>query len=383
MKSTLLKLSISTAAALTLFGCSSSTIPNDEHIGYCKGQEFDADANSCLNGHLVDACNDKNIYTVMQTMDASFVCRGDSSWTEASKNESYFQQGCDKGNEDSELAYGYSTVVCIQDTSGAWKWVVESQVEASRKKSSSSTKDEGNGSTDKDTPKSSSSANKDPESSTSVETSRVESTVEYDGYTYKTVGIGTQMWMAENLRVTTGVDSSWCYNDEPENCEIYGRLYTWATAMDIDEKYQFQSALKDGVISDTSYNRGICPKGWHIPSDEEWQTLFDFVDASNGVATAGQSLCDPNGAWKGYDNYPMTDDYGFSAIPGGKYHYAIEGNDNVGWKDLGASMHVWSATESADTASTNVYTRYIQPKEIDRNDFPKARRRYVRCVKDE
>lgn len=104
MKSTLLKLSISTAAALTLFGCSSSTIPNDEHIGYCKGKEFDADANSCLNGHLVDACNDKNIYTVMQTMDASFVCRGDSSWTEASKNESYFQQGCDKGNEDSELA---------------------------------------------------------------------------------------------------------------------------------------------------------------------------------------------------------------------------------------------------------------------------------------
>lgn len=380
MKKTLLKISIPALGLFAFYACSTSTKPHFESTEFCKGVEYDTQLQACLQGILVEACSNKILYSVIHANDTSFVCRGDSSWTEASKNEIYFDQGCDNGNENAVLSYGYSTVVCIQDTSHTWKWVIDSEVEASRLKSSSSSADEETS----DKPSSSSSNDKSPESSSSSsKVNRVENTVEYDGYTYKTVGIGTQMWMAENLRTTTGIDSSWCFNDEPENCETYGRLYTWAAAMGIDEKYQSQSALKDGVISDTSYNRGICPQGWHIPSDDEWQTLFDFVDASNGIATAGQSLCDPDGAWKGYEQYPMTDDYGFSAIPGGKYHYAIEGNTNVGWKDLGLSMHVWSATESADSSATNVYTRYIQPTNIDRNDFPKKRRRYVRCVKDE
>lgn len=377
MKQALIKTALSASAIIfSLSGCSTT---DSEYFStdVCKGVEFDTETHACLQGNLVEACNKKLIYTLIQTKDTSFVCRDDSTWTEASKNEIYFDKGCDESNENESLKYGYSTVICIQDTSHTWKWVVDSEVDASRLKSSSSTGNEGTSA------KSSNSKGDKPESSSSQKINRYEDTVEYDGYTYKTVGIGTQLWMAENLRATTGVDSSWCFNDEPENCEIYGRLYTWATAMGIDEKYQTQSALKDGVISDTSYNRGICPKGWHIPSNDEWQTLLDFVDASNGIATAGQSICDPNGNWKGYDDYPMTNDYGFSALPGGKYHYEIEGNSNVGWKDLGLSMHVWSATESADSSATNAYTRYIQPKEIDRNDFPKARRRYVRCIKDE
>lgn len=377
MKKNLLKICIPSLGFIAFYACSTPTKSNYDTTEFCKEFEYDTQTQTCLQGSVVDACTNKLLYSVIRAHDTAFVCRGDSSWTKASKNEIYFNQGCDNGNENAVLNYGYSTVFCIQDTSRTWKWVVDSEVEASRLKSSSSSSDE------ETSAKSSSSKNDKPESSSSQEINRFEDTVEYDGYTYKTVGIGTQLWMAENLRVTTDVDSSWCFNDEPENCEIYGRLYTWATAMGIDEKYQTQSALKDGVISDTSYNRGICPKGWHIPSDDEWQTLLDFVDASNGIATAGQSICDPNGAWKGYDDYPMTNDYGFSAIPGGKYHYAIEGNNNVGWKDLGLSMHVWSATESADSSATNAYTRYIQPKEIDRNDFPKARRRYVRCIKDE
>lgn len=365
MKNFLFKVSIPTIAICSFFGCSSTDSDYIE-LEYCNGEGYNIDKQDCLSGgYIVKACNDNELYSIIHAKDTTFVCRGDSSWTEASKSEIYFEQGCDKGNENAVLQYGYSTVVCIQDTSRTWKWVIDSEVEASRLKSPSSSND-GN-----------------PASSSSAQFHRVEGTVDYDGYKYKTVGIGTQMWMAENLRATTGIDSTWCFNDEPENCEIYGRLYTWATAMGIDEKYQQESALKAGAISDSSYNQGICPKGWHIPSDDEWQILFDFVDASNGIATAGQSLCDPNSAWKGYDDYPMTNDYGFSAVPGGKYHYAIENNDNVGWIDLGASMHVWSATESADTSATNVYTRYIQPKQIDKNDFPKARRRYIRCVKDE
>lgn len=381
MKKTLFKITVSTAAAFSLFGCSSSS-SGDLNDDICNGDGYNTEMQACLGGNeLVDACDNHLHNAVIHAKDTSYVCRGDNSWKEASKNEAFFELGCGENNENEILKYGYSKVVCIQDTSRTWKWVVDSEVEASRLKSSSSSAKVDDG--EETSVDSSSASDEKLESSSSAVHDRVEGTVEYDGYTYKTVGIGTQMWMAENLRTTTGIDSSWCFNDMPENCEIYGNLYTWATAMGIDEKYQTQSALKDGVISDTSYNRGICPKGWHIPSDAEWQTLFDFVDASNGIATAGQSLCDPNGAWKGYDNYPMTDDYGFSAIPGGKYQYSLENNSNEGWKNFGESLHVWSATESVDTTATNVYTRYIQPTQIDRNDFPKMRRRYVRCVKDE
>lgn len=366
-------------ASLGLMGCSatsSETTFSDE----CGGKDYKKDLQRCFGDLLVDACNGGLVDSVFTAQGKFYVCRRNNTWQEASKNEAYFERGCEAGNENASLEYGYSTVVCIQDTSSNWKWVVDSQVEASRLKSSSSSKPDG--SSDSKVESSSDTA-EEPNSSSSSVAHRYESTVEYDGYTYKTVGIGTQLWMAENLRATTGIDSSWCYNDEPKNCEIYGRLYTWSTAMGIDEKYQTQSATKAGVISRIENNRGICPEGWHIPSDDEWQTLFDFVDASNGIATAGQSLCDPNGAWKGYDNYPMTDDYGFSAIPGGKYQYSLENNSNEGWKNFGESLHVWSATESVDTTATNVYTRYIQPTQIDRNDFPKMRRRYVRCVKDE
>ena len=112
-----------------------------------------------------------------------------------------------------------------------------------------------------------------------------------DGQVYRTVKIGNQIWMAQNLNYN--VPGSKCYNDDPENAKKYGRLYDW-------------EAAKKAV-----------PLGWHLPSDDEWQVLVIF---GGGFDVAGTKLKATNG-WDS-NNWDKisgngTDDYGFSALPGG------------------------------------------------------------------
>jgi uncharacterized protein (TIGR02145 family) len=103
--------------------------------------------------------------------------------------------------------------------------------------------------------------------------------------TYKTVKIGNQTWFAENLNYN--VEGSMCYDDDPANCAKYGRLYTWEAA------------------------KSVCPTGWHLPSDDEWDILVDYA---GGSSTAGTKLKSKSG-WGNNGN--GTDQYGFSALPGG------------------------------------------------------------------
>ena len=94
-------------------------------------------------------------------------------------------------------------------------------------------------------------------------------TDERDGQTYKTVTIGTQTWMAENLNLET--DYSYCYNDSAEYCGKYGRLYTWAAAMDSVGTWSTngKGCGYGNVCSATYPVRGVCPEGWHLPSHED------------------------------------------------------------------------------------------------------------------
>ena len=100
-----------------------------------------------------------------------------------------------------------------------------------------------------------------------------------DGQVYKTVKIGNQTWMAENLNYrylghTTRLDSSsFCYDDDPAYCDTYGRLYLWSAAMDSTGIIRGNTANGCGYNSECAPSgtvRGVCPKGWHLPSRAEW-----------------------------------------------------------------------------------------------------------------
>jgi uncharacterized protein (TIGR02145 family) len=114
-----------------------------------------------------------------------------------------------------------------------------------------------------------------------------------DGQKYKTVKIGNQVWMAENLRFK--IEDSWCYENSEDSCKKYGRLYDWDMA------------------------RVACPKGWSLPSNGEWGELVTVV----GSKTGGTKLKSKSG-WINRDDGSSgngTDDYGFSALPGGARYY--------------------------------------------------------------
>ena len=127
-----------------------------------------------------------------------------------------------------------------------------------------------------------------------------------DGQIYKTVTIGEQTWMAENLNYVT--DSSFCYNDSASNCAKYGRLYTWVAAVT------------------------ACPSGFHLPDTAEWNALVRTV---GGWSTAGKVLKSTCG-WG--ENGNGIDSYGFSALPAGFYEKGVFSEEYV---DVG----FWSTTE--------------------------------------
>ncbi len=210
-----------------------------------------------------------------------------------------------------------------------------------------------------------------------------------DGQVYKTVKIGTQTWMAENLNYSDSVrtpslkERSWCYENSADSCAKYGRLYTWAAAIDS------VGLLKNNLLAegDTCGDRktctlpekvqGICPEGWHLPTNSEWEVLYDYIDNDQGLIenTVGTYLRSPVG-WKAYDGIPVgKDTYGFSALPAG-YRF-----DNGFFGDAGGYANFWSATEynSLDAYRRDMDYRY----EYFYNYYDNKNYAYsVRCLKD-
>jgi uncharacterized protein (TIGR02145 family) len=153
-------------------------------------------------------------------------------------------------------------------------------------------------------------------SSSSIQTGVIYGTpVTYEGETYQTVVIGTQTWMKRNLNYNAPGskcgDGSSLSDANTSTCDTYGRLYDWATAMALSSSCN--SSTCSSQIG--AKHRGICPSGWHIPSDAEWTTLTNYV---GGSSTAGKKLKAMSG-WNDYNGKSGngTDAYGFAALPGG------------------------------------------------------------------
>lgn len=209
-----------------------------------------------------------------------------------------------------------------------------------------------------------------------------EMTDKRDCQVYKTVTIGEQTWMAENMNYAynepTSVEdsSSFCYNNSADSCSKYGRLYLWSAAMDSAALfsdngkgcgYGAACGVK-GVI------QGVCPEGWHLPDSTEWSTLLISLasDTANNAYMGADSKLESASTWI---NGHGTNDVGFSALSAGHY------DDYVNFNEIGEKTGFWSSTAYEDVYAYAVLLyNFVDYAFISHSKTDKAYP--VRCIKD-
>jgi len=193
-----------------------------------------------------------------------------------------------------------------------------------------------------------------------------------DGNVYKTVKIGNQMWMAENLKTThynngdridttTSVNLNYSIESSPKyqwpaggdkvNVPIYGRLYTWFAATD---------------------SRSICPTGWHLPSQQEWETIVNYL---GGYTVAGGKMKEIGTIHWTTPNNGADNSSGFTALPSGNHvQYGF-------FNTIGETCCWWSSTE---WDNVNIFTPYLNydSGEIHLLNFDRNGGFSIRCIKD-
>lgn len=212
-----------------------------------------------------------------------------------------------------------------------------------------------------------------------------------DGQTYKMVTIGGQTWMAENLNYDLNLEQedgsvkkfSWCGGGDSASvmegdCSVYGRFYTWAGTLDSVGKFSDGAkGCGDGVSCSLEKIRGICPEGWHLPSNDEWNTLFESV---GGPSTAGLGLKATRG-WLGFFKGGVfvsgngTDDVGFSAVPAGL------ATERGYFYDVGHEANFVSTTELSEDRAYYMLIR-DNSDAVEMYAVGKGDRFSVRCVRD-
>jgi uncharacterized protein (TIGR02145 family) len=164
-----------------------------------------------------------------------------------------------------------------------------------------------------------------------------------DDKIYKTVKIGEQVWMAENLAYKPTSGNYWAYGNKAVNIAVYGYLYDWQTA------------------------QNVCPNGWHLPSDTEWTVLIDYLGGKDG---AGGKLKEAGTQhWKS-PNTGATNEVGFSALPGGR------SGSGEAFYSIGNSGYWWSATHAWGV------DMYYDGNDVYRLSTSESFGFSVRCVRD-
>ena len=189
-----------------------------------------------------------------------------------------------------------------------------------------------------------------------------------DGSTYNTTSINGQCWFAENLNIGTMVNGNnyqhnndiiekYCFDNNTANCDVYGGLYQW------DEIMQYTTT--EGI-------QGICPDGWHIPTDTEWTTLTDFT---GGLSVAGGKLKETGTTHWLTPNTGATNDYGFTNLPAG-YH-----NNDGNFHFQTSLSYTWSSTQTGTSAFGR--RMHYQSAEVNHWSFDKNWGFSIRCLRNQ
>lgn len=206
-----------------------------------------------------------------------------------------------------------------------------------------------------------------------------------DGQIYRTVTIGEQIWMAENLNYAYLVakdsldSSSFCYNDSVIHCEKYGRLYLWSAAMDSVGTWSANGmGCGYGTKCSPTYPvRGVCPEGWHLPDTTEWKTLFTAVSVQVSFQSTSSKVLKSTSGWKDHlgENGNGTDVYAFSALPAGcRYNNGVFDYEGI-------VTHFWNSSQSDNMFFA--YTLTLDNGNDCRLMYYSANYAYsVRCLKD-
>jgi uncharacterized protein (TIGR02145 family) len=197
--------------------------------------------------------------------------------------------------------------------------------------------------------------------------------ISYEGQTYNTVQIGTQCWFKENLNVGTMIPGSQvmannnilekcCYEDDPTNCATYGGLYQWNEMM--------QYATQVGT-------QGICPAGWHIPTEAEWTILTAFLGyqwVAGGKMKSTGTIESETGLWY-FPNTGATNSSGFTGFPGGNRNY-----DGI-FYNIGIAGYWWSSSELTMSIASTLQLSYGYGG-VNHNMGDKDYGFIVRCLQD-
>ncbi|MEI7525869.1 MAG: FISUMP domain-containing protein [Mariniphaga sp.] len=207
-------------------------------------------------------------------------------------------------------------------------------------------------------------------------------TVDYGGITYHTLQLGTQCWLKENLNIGTKISvgsaqtnnsvlEKYCYTNDEANCTTYGGLYQWAEAV------QYQNGATNTALCSPSLSgnvQGICPAGWHIPTQSEMNTLSTSISTTYTSETF-KALCEAgNTHWSAANG---TNNSGFTALGSGY-------TDGISSNNIPSMFLWWTSTESNATTSVDANITYntMSTFTISNAAGTKARGFSVRCLKD-